>query len=101
VLLEVHNGGEPIPPDDLPHLFDRFYQVDRARTCSGGQVHSGLGLSIVKELVQAHGGDVTVQSSRDAGTVFSVRLPVAATERSSNVRAEQVGRTAPNAGAAS
>lgn len=102
VLLEVHNGGEPIPPDDLPHLFDRFYQVDRARTRSGGQVHSGLGLSIVKELVQAHGGDVTVQSSRDAGTVFSVRLPIAATtDRSNNVRAEQVGRTAPNAGAAS
>ena len=102
VLLEVHNGGEPIPPDDLPHLFDRFYQVDRARTRSGGQVHSGLGLSIVKELVQAHGGDVTVQSSRDAGTVFSVRLPIAATtERPSNVRAEQVGRTAPHAGATS
>jgi signal transduction histidine kinase len=76
VLLEVHNGGEPIPPEDLPYLFDRFYQVDRART-RGDRLHSGLGLAIVRELVQAHGGDVSVQSSRDGGTVFTVRLPAA------------------------
>jgi signal transduction histidine kinase len=72
VLIEVHNGGEPIPPEDLPRVFDRFYQVDRARTRAG---HSGLGLAIVRELVQAHGGEISVQSTREAGTVFTVRLP--------------------------
>lgn len=72
VLIEVHNGGDPIPPDDVPRVFDRFYQVDRARTRAG---HSGLGLSIVRELVQAHGGEISVQSTREAGTVFTVRLP--------------------------
>lgn len=102
VLIEVHNGGDPIPPEDLPHLFDRFYQVDRARTRTGGQVHSGLGLSIVRELVQAQGGDVAVQSSRDAGTVFSVKLPVVpAAERPGGVRADNVGKAAPHAGTAS
>jgi signal transduction histidine kinase len=84
-LVEVHNGGDAIPADDLPHLFDRFYQVDRARTRSGEQVHSGLGLSIVRELVHAQGGEVTVQSSRDGGTVFSVTLPVAPAERPGSV----------------
>ena len=72
--LEVHNGGKPIPPESLPSVFDRFYQVDPARAETR---HSGLGLSIVQELVQAHGGTVGVQSSRDAGTTFTVRLPIA------------------------
>ena len=78
VLIEVHNGGEPIPAEDLPHVFDRFYQVDRARTRDG---HSGLGLAIVRELVQAHHGEVSVQSVAEAGTVFTVRLPAATVER--------------------
>ena len=73
VLIEVHNGGTPIPAEDLPHVFDRFYQVARARTRDG---HSGLGLAIVRELVQAHGGTVAVQSEQGAGTVFTVRLPI-------------------------
>jgi signal transduction histidine kinase len=72
VAVEVHNGGPPIPEADLPHVFDRFYQADPSRT---GR-HRGLGLSIVRELVQAHGGDVTVESSEDTGTVFTARLPL-------------------------
>jgi signal transduction histidine kinase len=72
VAIEVHNGGPPIPEADLPHVFDRFYQADPSRT---GR-HRGLGLSIVRELVQAHGGDVTVESSEDTGTVFTARLPL-------------------------
>ncbi|MDA0351527.1 MAG: HAMP domain-containing sensor histidine kinase [Chloroflexi bacterium] len=71
--IEVNNGGEPIPKEGLAAVFDRFYQVDPARAESR---HSGLGLSIVQELVQAHGGSVHVQSSRDAGTTFSVWLPI-------------------------
>ena len=70
--VAVHNGGEPIPADDLPHIFDRFYQVDRARAGGG---HSGLGLAIAGELAQAHGGTIGVRSSAAEGTAFTVRLP--------------------------
>lgn len=72
VAMEVHNGGPPVPPDELDHIFDRFYQVDRARSGSG---HSGLGLAIVAELVYAHEGNVHVRSSAAEGTVFCVKLP--------------------------
>ena len=72
VSLVVHNRGEPIPADDLPHVFDRFYQVDPARS---GAAHTGLGLAIVHELVNAHGGTVEVNSTAGEGTTFVVRLP--------------------------
>lgn len=75
VLVEVHNGGEPIPEADRTRVFDRFYQVDRARRAGR---HRGLGLAIVHELVQAHGGTVAVDSSAERGTTFSVFLPLAA-----------------------
>lgn len=71
VLIEVQNDGEPIPQDELPYLFDRFHQVDEARS----DHHAGLGLAIVRELVQAHGGHVRAESSEETGTVFTVRLP--------------------------
>ncbi len=72
VLIEVHNGGEPIPADQVERVFDRFYQVDASR--SAGR-HRGLGLSIVHELVQAHGGTASAESSAEAGTTMSVFLP--------------------------
>ncbi len=72
VLIDVHNEGDPLPEDVRARVFDRFYQADAAR--SGGR-HRGLGLSIVQELVQAHGGTVAVESTAEAGTTFSVFLP--------------------------
>ena len=72
LLIEVHNGGDPIPADQVSRVFDRFYQVDSAR--SAGR-HRGLGLSIVQEIVQAHGGTVAAASSAEEGTTFSVFLP--------------------------
>lgn len=72
VLVDVHNEGDPLPEDVRARVFDRFYQADAAR--SGGR-HRGLGLSIVQELVQAHGGTVAVESTAEAGTTFSVFLP--------------------------
>jgi signal transduction histidine kinase len=72
VLVEVHNGGEPIPPEQVERVFDRFYQVDTARTRGR---HRGLGLSIVQELVLAHGGTVSIESNAEAGTTVSVFLP--------------------------
>ncbi len=71
--VEVHNGGDPIPPESLPHVFDRFFQGDPSRR----RGHQGLGLAIVHDLVQAHGGTVAVQSSAEGGTTFTVRVPVA------------------------
>ena len=72
VLIEVHNGGQPIPPDQVERVFDRFYQVDGSRPTGR---HRGLGLSIVQELVQAHGGTISMTSSAEAGTTASVFLP--------------------------
>lgn len=83
VLVEVHNLGPPIPPEDRVRVFDRFYQVDRAR--SPGR-HRGLGLSIVQELVQAHGGHVSVESTAEQGTTFSVFLPLVAHPRTAEGR---------------
>lgn len=72
----VHNTGSYIPPEDLPRVFERFYQVDRSRANG----HSGLGLAIVREIAQAHGGRVEAASNAELGTSFVVRLP-AASER--------------------
>lgn len=71
VELHVTDTGTGIPVDHLPHIFERFYKVDRARRDGG----TGLGLAIVKHIVQAHGGDVAVVSEEGAGSTFSVTLP--------------------------
>lgn len=70
--LRVHNTGTPIPEEELPHLFERFYRVDRARSAGG----YGLGLSIAQSIVEAHGGRITVSSSNTAGTTFTAILPM-------------------------
>lgn len=62
VTITVTDTGGGIAPVDLPHLFDRFYRVDKSRSRSSGG--SGIGLVIVKQLVDAHGGQVTVESDR-------------------------------------
>jgi signal transduction histidine kinase len=72
-LLVVRDDGDGIPYRDLPHIFERFYVVDRSRAREAGG--TGLGLSIVKQIVEAHGGDVGVESELGVGTTFSCRLP--------------------------
>ena len=78
VGVTVADTGPGIAPEHLPHLFERFYRVDSARSRSlettGG---SGLGLSIAQEIVHTHGGSVTVESEVGRGTTFTVRLPQA------------------------
>ena len=75
VQLSVTNRGTPIPPEDLPHIFDRFYRADASRTKGDGPGGFGLGLSIAKGIVEAHGGTAGATSTREQGTTFTVRLP--------------------------
>jgi signal transduction histidine kinase/DNA-binding response OmpR family regulator len=92
VLLTVADTGVGIPSSELPHVFDRFHRVQgtRARTHEG----TGIGLALVKELVQLHGGAVTVESEVHRGTTFTVSLPLG----SAHLPAARVG--APRATAA-
>jgi signal transduction histidine kinase len=73
LILEVADDGNGIPAKAQPHVFDRFYRVDRGR--SRHQGGAGLGLSIVRAVVEAHGGTVTVTSAPAAGARFTVVLP--------------------------
>ena len=75
VTLEVADTGGGIPADHLRHVFERFYRVDAARDRIHGG--SGIGLTIAKALVEAHGGTITVASSPGTGTTFTVTLPAA------------------------
>ncbi|MDF3057310.1 MAG: histidine kinase [Rariglobus sp.] len=76
VIVTLRDNGPGIPAEDLPHLFERFYRVDKGRGRESGG--TGLGLSIVKHIVQLHGGRVWVESKLGEGTAFSFSLPVRA-----------------------
>jgi signal transduction histidine kinase len=71
--LFVSDTGPGIPPEELPHVFDRFWRAEKSRNRATGG--SGLGLAIVKQLVEAHGGQIQVTSQVGAGTQFRIHLP--------------------------
>ncbi len=75
IVLSVQDNGPGIPPEDIPHLWDRFYKVDKSR--NRAHKGKGLGLCIVKELVNLHRGRVSVTSSPGEGSTFYVFLPTA------------------------
>lgn len=83
VTVTVSDTGAGIPPDDLPHIFDRFYRVDKARSRARGAQDSmgsgaGLGLAIAKQLVEQNQGRLAVQSTPEQGTYFSISFPLVA-----------------------
>jgi len=76
IAVDVTDTGEGIAAEDIPHLFERFYRVDRSRARTTGG--SGLGLKIAKRLVEAHGGTITVRSEPGKGSCFTFTIPIAA-----------------------
>ncbi len=76
VFCVVEDTGAGIAPEDLPHVFDRFYRGDKSRSRRSGG--TGLGLAIARQLVLAHGGKIEVESSVGQGTTFTVSLPISA-----------------------
>ena len=74
ILLKVSNTGVPIPPDDLEHIFERFYRSDKSRSHQNGGY--GLGLAIAQTIVQKHHGKIHVSSTADEGTIFSILFPL-------------------------
>lgn len=80
-VLEVVNEGEPLPPEVLPRLFDRFYRTDQSRHRDAGG--SGLGLAIVRAIMEIHGGSAEVRQSPCQGISFALRFPSSSHTRSS------------------
>ena len=74
-FVTVCDTGAGIPPEHLPHIFDRFYRVDKARSRDDGG--TGLGLAIASSIAKLHGGDIQVESQVGKGTAFYVTLPLA------------------------
>ncbi len=75
VLLTIKDNGIGIPPDDLPHIWDRFYRVKNQRSNHIQEKGTGLGLVIVKKLIQLQGGKIDVISQLGKGTIFCIRFP--------------------------
>jgi signal transduction histidine kinase len=71
-VLRVRDAGPGIPPDELPRIWDRLFRGDASRAERG----LGLGLSLVKAVVEAHGGKVSVESQPGQGSAFTVSLPL-------------------------
>lgn len=83
VVISVKDRGIGIPPNDLDHIFERFYRVDKSRNKNTGG--TGLGLAIVKHVATAHEGDVRAESYINEGSVFTLSLPLAGPSRARDI----------------
>ena len=79
--MDVHDTGAGIPPEQLPHIFEKFYQADNQEAAA--HAGTGLGLAIAREIVEAHGGSISAESTPGSGTVFTIVLPEHASARRS------------------
>lgn len=84
IHMEVRDTGAGIPPEQLPRIFEKFYQADNQRAAHA--TGTGLGLAIAKQIVEAHGGAISCDSTVGLGTTFSITLPVRVARRSSMQR---------------
>ena len=82
LTVEVRDTGVGIPEEELSQLFERFYRVDKDRSRATGG--SGLGLAISKQIVEMHGGDISVESEIGVGSTFKVRIPKTPLSRSAS-----------------
>ena len=81
IQMDVHDTGAGIPPEQLPRVFEKFYQADnQAAAAHGG---TGLGLAIARQIVEAHNGSISVESTPGVGTVFTIVLPERVSSRRS------------------
>ncbi len=76
VQFSIADSGIGIPPTDLKRIFERFYKTDPSRSSSG----TGLGLSISKHIIEAHGGEIWVESTLGMGSTFTFSIPIVKTE---------------------
>lgn len=74
-LLSISDTGSGISPEDLPHIWERFFKSDKSRQRTAGQVSTGLGLPIAKEILDRHCASVEVESKLGVGTTFKIRFP--------------------------
>lgn len=89
LIFQIRDTGEGIPPAQLPYVFEKYYQAGQ----HAGKVGSGLGLAIAREIVEAHGGRISVESRRGSGSVFRVELPALAQTSSADAPSHRVLRT--------
>ncbi len=75
LLVSVRDTGVGIPPEDLPHIFERFYRVEKSRSSTGGG--TGIGLAVARAVIEQSGGSISVESTLGKGTTISFTLPVA------------------------
>jgi signal transduction histidine kinase len=73
IAVEISDTGCGIPEEELPHIFERFYRLDKSRKGEPG--HSGLGLAITKRILELHGRSIGVTSTLNSGTTFTFQLP--------------------------
>ncbi len=85
--VRVRDHGPGIDAEDLPHVFDRFYRGANVR----GQQGSGLGLSIVRQVAEQHGGSVSAENAPDGGAVFTIQLPVLSAEEAPSAEQHVAG----------
>jgi two-component system sensor histidine kinase ResE len=79
VRIQVRDTGAGIPAEQLPHVFEKFYQADNQRAASAKG--TGLGLAIAQEIVQAHKGEIRCESGVGTGTIFTLILPISVQNR--------------------